>query len=347
MAANTWQLLFFALVLIYAIHVYILSHEEEDEESGHGRKGSALSLRSSKPIIESGVKYDNIEGVVNGKPYVILNDNMDPQAADLALSRLDNVKEASARPQLVQAYGEKKASQLRFMHIPRTGVTFINTMVHFCCENVADIVIDARAKYDIQPWKLDPTCRRCLKQPITSNGEYWSYYPYIAEHDRGRAVALFRNPLARIASQIVEMRSLRGMMVSLGISKADAEVFTELTGNKFNETYSSFVAYLGAKGELTKVNRDAVHQQQYQDFLKVSEDCYNEIFTKKNRNMNLIEVCRWQMSARYPGIRGCQTRMVLGKNCIDSYQITQKDVELAKTRLKDDFAFIGKLIAIC
>eukprot|EP00981_Chlorochromonas_danica_P012966 scaffold5626_cov258-Ochromonas_danica.AAC.7 len=324
---------------------------------------------------QSLVQYHNIEGEINGKHFTILNDTMDSRLEKVLLSRLQNIKKTiatatttyttitsrnnnttsssgssssssstvstSSNTTIIKDYGEKRLHQLRYLHIPRTGITFVTTVVHFCCEHLEDIVIDVKARYDLQPWKVDPTCRICLKQPISANGDYWSFYPFLDKYDYGQAMALFRSPLPRIASQIVEMRSMRGMMVSLGISPADATIFTQLTLNKFTTNYTSFLSLLEQKSEIVKIGRDSQHQLLYDDFLQVAKRCYDQIYGLQVRNQSIIEECRWQMAARYPGIRGCQTRMVLGKNCIDSYQLTTADLDRAKARLKDGFAFIG------
>eukprot|EP01039_Chlorochromonas_danica_P000769 gene769-834_t len=317
-----WQILLCTVLFVYAIYIYILSHEQHKDNS-IGNKLESMKNKKNKQqqsklttLGQSLVQYHNIEGEINGKHFTILNDTMD--------SRL-----------------EKRLHQLRYLHIPRTGITFVTTVVHFCCEHLEDIVIDVKARYDLQPWKVDPTCRICLKQPISANGDYWSFYPFLDKYDYGQAMALFRSPLPRIASQIVEMRSMRGMMVSLGISPADATIFTQLTLNKFTTNYTSFLSLLEQKSEIVKIGRDSQHQLLYDDFLQVAKRCYDQIYGLQVRNQSIIEECRWQMAARYPGIRGCQTRMVLGKNCIDSYQLTTADLDRAKARLKDGFAFIG------
>ena len=43
----------------------------------------------------------------------------------------------------------------------------------------------------------------------------------------------------------------------------------------------------------------------------------------------------------YPGLTGCMTKMVIGKGCCDKYEITRDDMNEAKRRIKEDFAFVG------
>ena len=45
--------------------------------------------------------------------------------------------------------------------------------------------------------------------------------------------------------------------------------------------------------------------------------------------------------ARYPGIAGCMTKMLIGKNCASSHHVTSDDVTLAKRVLAERIAFFG------
>jgi hypothetical protein len=340
MKTNIWQILFFLALFLYAWHIYILSFADD---KSHHYEVSEVKMKSAikdSPLIT----YTNIEGSIHGRQYVILNNTLDPSMMSILLKRLKDAKKQLPMAQIEVDYGEKRANSLRLIHIPHTGLSFIATLVHYCCNNVDDIVINPKAKYDVQPWRLDPSCRTCLHQPISSNGDYWSYFPFLEHHDVGRAVVLLREPLARLASQIVEMRSLRGMMISLGITKADTEVFTKVVTNKFNETYEDFRDYLETQSDISRgvLQMNTQHKALFKQLLDLAETCYDFIYRKKDRNLAIIEKCRWRMAATFPGMRGCQTRMVLGYNCIDSYQLTKIDLEKAKKRLKYEFAFVGK-----
>ena len=56
-----------------------------------------------------------------------------------------------------------------------------------------------------------------------------------------------------------------------------------------------------------------------------------------------IEQCRWLLLASYPGMKGCQVKMLLGYSCLEHrVEITAAHVTLAKTRLAEEFAFFGK-----
>ncbi len=52
--------------------------------------------------------------------------------------------------------------------------------------------------------------------------------------------------------------------------------------------------------------------------------------------------CGQRAAALYPGLQGCQTRMILGRNCYDTYTLTLEDVVEAKRRLSEEFLFVGK-----
>lgn len=44
----------------------------------------------------------------------------------------------------------------------------------------------------------------------------------------------------------------------------------------------------------------------------------------------------------YPGLKGCQTKMILGRNCFDIYEISDDDMTEAKRRLSEEFLFVGR-----
>lgn len=345
-AVNIWQILFFVAVAVYALHMYILSHEES-ATLGSSKPSSSLRdsnlQRKPKPMAIPSVKANNIEGEFAGKPFVILDTTVSPAAEQVALERLQELKQTSSRPTVLQDFGPKRLQQLRFIHIPRNGISFAKTVAHYCCQHLDDMVVDAKAKYDMQPWKLDPSCRACLRQPLTANGEYWSYFPYFPDHDRGRAIAIFRSPIDRISSQVVEMRSLRGMMVAMGISNSDAELFTAVVTNKFKDTFATFSSTLKRKSSLLNSPMDSLTKGFVEQFWEVSKSCYQRIQANTTRGADLLDSCRWRMAARYPGIRGCQARMVLGKRCIDSYVPSAAEMDLIQKRMQEDFAFIGKM----
>jgi len=52
--------------------------------------------------------------------------------------------------------------------------------------------------------------------------------------------------------------------------------------------------------------------------------------------------CRWLLLASYPGMKGCQVKMILGYSCLEHrIELTPTHVQLAKERLEHEFAFFG------
>jgi hypothetical protein len=71
-------------------------------------------------------------------------------------------------------------------------------------------------------------------------------------------------------------------------------------------------------------------------------------FGSNSAAMEDFMYCGMRAAVHYPGLQGCQTRMVLGRSCVDSYTLTERDVAEAKRRLEEEFAFVGKeLVCAC
>ena len=50
---------------------------------------------------------------------------------------------------------------------------------------------------------------------------------------------------------------------------------------------------------------------------------------------------RYLLASHFPGLRGCMTKMVLGKQCSERYQLTNADLEEAKRLVRSELAFVG------
>ncbi|RYH28742.1 hypothetical protein EON65_11090 [archaeon] len=350
---NVWQILFLITATVYVLHFYVLSSEHHSDASASHKDSLNKATRSRLrvTVTNSAGLYPNIEGSIAGRPYTILNENIDSAMSATAQQRLDLARSSLPVTRVLSSNGPRKLPQLRYMHIPRTGNALVATAVHYCCNNLGNILIDNKMRYETQPWKLDVSCRVCFRQPITSNGECFSSFPYIHLHDEKKVITMMRNPLERIASQIVEMRSLRGMMVSWGITSNDADVFVHVVTNRFTNTYDDFVHYLQTKASfhaLLSSNKATKElSKHYREFLGVVRQCYDGFHLAIphldiKQNFSYVENCRYLSAAHFPGIKGCMTRMVLGYNCLDvGYSISPSDMLEAKRRLNESFAFVG------
>ena len=67
-----------------------------------------------------------------------------------------------------------------------------------------------------------------------------------------------------------------------------------------------------------------------------------EKYFKKPTEVEKFLDCGREAAALYPGLQGCQTRMILGRNCYDTYTLTVEDVMEAKRRLSEEFLFVGE-----
>jgi len=61
----------------------------------------------------------------------------------------------------------------------------------------------------------------------------------------------------------------------------------------------------------------------------------------QNISSNDLPFCKMKAISLYPGILGCQTKMILGIECAKMYVITMDDITEAKRRLSEEFAFVG------
>lgn len=73
---------------------------------------------------------------------------------------------------------------------------------------------------------------------------------------------------------------------------------------------------------------------------------YDRLYTHFHGDMHKLRSfmqCGLDAAVLYPGLQGCQTRMILGRNCFDSYTLSTVDVTEAKKRLTEQFLFVGEL----
>ena len=67
-----------------------------------------------------------------------------------------------------------------------------------------------------------------------------------------------------------------------------------------------------------------------------SNPCY---FASKK--ITTLRSCRYVLASHFPGLRGCMTKMVLGRQCSEKYQLTQADLQEAKRIVREELAFVG------
>ncbi|EGD82943.1 hypothetical protein PTSG_03576 [Salpingoeca rosetta] len=66
-------------------------------------------------------------------------------------------------------------------------------------------------------------------------------------------------------------------------------------------------------------------------------------FGLSDRAKMVEETKQWSLKqwTTWPGVRGCQTKMVLGQHCGSKFELTAADLEEAKRRVDEHFAFVG------
>jgi len=248
-------------------------------------------------------------------------------------------------------YGDRTLDHVRFIHVPKTGTTFAATVVHYVCDAMDKVHVDVMVKLNSlvpQPWKLDKTCRKRILVAKSRNGNWWAHIPY-REEDKGFAVAIFRRAHSRMVSQLMHMNGLMGQMIAfIGIDDPDVPAIHMCMRNPtkaFNPKSQPFPPdYISAPKPMlpttcSSAARDEYVAARFTQVKEVMERCMsdNEVHTEQKRR----NLCKWAALAHWPGLEGCMTKMVLGRNCCEKCPITQADVEAAKERLSKDFAFVG------
>ena len=96
--------------------------------------------------------------------------------------------------------------ELAYMHVQKTGGAFAEAILRVCCPGY----FDARTGAPADRWQNLPAsfseeqraaCGATVVRHQRENGEMWSFHrPYDVRRQRARAVALFRDPKARVAA---------------------------------------------------------------------------------------------------------------------------------------------------
>ena len=199
-------------------------------------------------------------------------------------------------------YGPKTLEKVRWLHFPRTGSGFASTILHYACD---EGLIDARGNFEMkrkQPWTYNEECN----EKILGKTNFYKTTPLLYEENKFTA-AMFRNPVDRFASQLRWMRSMVRFVVSYGVAEEDVP------------------ALLGALNIVPKVKT-----------MNTSNPCYYA-----SKKIGTLRSCRYVLASHFPGLRGCMTKMVLGKQCSEKYQLTHADLAEAKRIVREELAFVG------
>jgi hypothetical protein len=95
--------------------------------------------------------------------------------------------------------------------------------------------------------------------------------------------------------------------------------------------------------------KDSWEQWNAQHFSTPISELLNGLDAKPPVNMRHVSLrqhgatarCKWIAAARYPGLLGCQVKMLLGRSCVEKCPLREMDVEKAKDVLENSLAFVG------
>ena len=213
------------------------------------------------------------------------------------------------------------ALRLQWLHIPKAGSSFGTTLFHFGCPRIpADAHADDGAPIVSLTTRFPRRRRRwCNKDAFSGNLN--GHEPLRYPTQRGRTVALFRRPAHRLASECAALES----------------EFTRAFGAA---AAAPAGAVPTAAGGRTWANASVYSHSFLREFL------YSHGLTHA-----AIEELRaaWNTHRRIPigactaldGLRGCQTKMVLGVPCAAPFALNASLLAEATRRVRDDFLFVG------
>lgn len=364
---NYWKWLFIASTVVYGGHLLFsnLTSQTKVPSAVKKSQNSAITVETTVQSMEQlsfeeqiikriksngqvGNMNKPFSGSVNGRQFFIFNNTGHVESMIQSLRKYRSLPTA-AHTSVFKEFGAKKATELRFLHIPKAGKAFAATSVHYCCELLDDVSIGVNMPASHHVWKFDPSCRPCLMQPVTANGDYFAYFPYIPSIDKGHIVTLLREPLERLAFQIDDMRHLRSMMTTYGFTNEDAQVLGMILSGKIVEAYKILFGVEDvATLDVMKMTVAAAQGRRWSPaFVSAAASCL-PIISQKTRILHAFDQCRFQLVALFPGLFGCQTKLIIGRTCADPRPLTRGDVDLAKQRLQHEFLFTGtSSISVC
>lgn len=336
--------------LLSAADHTIRRKEGEDREQRPGSK-----IKANSDVIHRGLTSSNVVDISTIRSLEKLrNDKRKATGVrkGLALRQRKNVHNYS-RTEIISSYGPKLLPFMRYLHIPKTGTSFAALVVHYCCDKLDDVYINVLTRLNSNvpmPWKQDETCKERLKQPISSNGNWWSHIPYRPSEDRERVVTMFRSPASRIASQIVHMSTLKGLMTTFGVTKMDASILSHVffrrldkalkmrdivldyytnlyndkgTISKSGDTLTNqdndaaFKWNFGSSNFILKPSNYSVLFSQFDKFFKALLECKSEKERDPTKSSPASKFCHLTSVLYYPGLLNCQCKMALGYPCAD------------------------------
>jgi len=189
-----------------------------------------------------------------------------------------------------------------------------------------------------------------------------STMPQLLQHlmragvDSKRAVTFLRSPLTRLASQLVYTDYLGlSLSHSFGYRRVDSLLILGLLREVSVESLrDSFESWRGTVTTAWKMsdgyrehafNLHALTPLNYTGtpFSAKLSTCINDHQARSSSvgdNQSLSR-CKLEALLLYPGLMGCQTRMVLGRRCFDPYLLTNEDLLEAERRVQHEFLFVG------
>lgn len=262
-------------------------------------------------------------------------------------------------------YGPRTLDRVRFVHIPKTGTTFAATIVHYTCRNMENVLVDVMIRLNSavpQPWKIDKTCRDHIILANSRNGNWWTHLPYRHEEDdRTRSVVLLRRPTQRLTSQLIHMQQLMGRMIAFpGIDDQDLLPIIAILKNPMKAFDNPALLPSALKEADREINnrkqkqlvpvscsddeRDAYTIASYTRMSQAWKICLHDAESHESAQHNpqvFRNRCKWAALAQWPGMQGCMTKMIMGRNCCEKCPVTAADLQEAKRRLTEAFVFVG------
>ena len=166
-----------------------------------------------------------------------------------------------------------------------------------------------------------------------------------------------RNPITRLASQLVYMDYLGlSLSQSFGYRRVDSLLILRLLRKTPIESLrDSFEAWTRTINKAVRKMSGGYQEHAFNSHKLTPLNYTGTAFSRKlsaciidhQAHSSLVggdkslSRCKLEALLLYPGLMGCQTKMVLGRRCFDPFMLTSEDIVEAKRRVLHEFVFVG------
>jgi hypothetical protein len=208
----------------------------------------------------------------------------------------------------------ERPDHIRWVHIPKTGTTFGNTVLHTMCQPMPDEAgFGEEATTDPFEVPFQQMIRKygygilkqCDENGLLDTNSIRGHMPASYSRDEGYLVSMFREPYSRLYSEF-----------------------------KFvNVTCSAIV-----RGEIEPEAAGIVQAIGLDPYAVLSMCGYD---ARTGSQLGWVGMDFNKFLTELQGLGGCQTKMILGRVCHDTAPVTDADLNLAISTMRTNFKYVG------